>query len=1367
MIATKPTTQTNTFTNKIYWLNRLSGELPITKIITDYVTSPDSSQKNRTYQFELPITVSRQIIKFTQGSNLAIYSLLLACLKILLQKYTDSQEIIIGSPCYSELNTNNSVIPIKKAIAENLTFKNFLLEIKETLIQAYLHQDYDFTALKQLLELPLDNDFIDIIFCLTNIHDCEKIANLNNTLTITCLVDDDKITGKILYSDLLFKEATIESISRTYLRIIEQVINDVEIKISDISFLTERESKQLLLDFNNNAKDYPINKTIPELFAEQVRQTPNRIAVVDEQTALTYQQLNEQANQLARLLLNLGVQPQEFIGIYKQRDFNFLIAILAVLKAGAVYVPLDNTYPAERINYMLSNSQVRFLLTDTNTIKVLLNANKSHSQIKYLLCLDSQTETTLDDLTILGNQSWQNLSTTNSVINQTGIAPAYTIYTSGSTGLPKGTIIRHNGAINHIYAQYDALNLNSELTFLQSAPASSDISIWQFLAPLLIGGKTIIINTETVCNPEKLLQIIQQNKITLVEFVPVILKSLLDYCSSLPTEKRLLPSLQWLMVTGESVSVDLVNNWLKLYPTIPVINAYGPSEAADDITQDIITQPLPSDRRSVTIGKPLANLNLYILDRNLQLLPIGIPGEICVSGYGVGLGYWQNEEKTKASFVNNPFLTLLSKGGRGDHHRLYKTGDLGRWLPDGRIEYLGRIDNQVKIRGFRLELGEIEAQLRQNPGVKDNVVIVREDIADSKRLVAYIVPQVDDKELIGELRSFLKQRLPEYMLPSSFIVLDTLPLAPSGKIDRHKLPAPETTTSESNKTFIKPRTTVEEILASIWQEVLGIEEIGIYDNFFELGGDSILCIQAIAKSHQEQLNLTFKQMFEQQTIAKLAGVVNQTSTIANEQGILTGEVSLTPIQHYILEQNLVNPHHWNEAVLLEVSQRLNCQCLEAAIQQILIHHDALRLGFEQTPSSWRGIYLPSEAATPFVYVDLSDLPSEKQNAALETTANQLQQSLDISQGNNLKVAWFDLGKDKNSRLLVIIHHLVVDSISWRILLEDLQTAYQQLEKAEGRGQKAEEVKKIQLPPKTASLRQWTQKLQEYANSEQLQPELDYWLNPSRQHINSLPTDYLDGNNNEASAATISLQLTASDTQILLQEISTLHRLQINDLLLISLAQALTQWMGCKQLLVDLENHGREEIGVNLDISRTVGLFSSIFPVYLDLETASTPETVLKTLKQQLHSIPNKGIGYGILRYLNNNPQIRESLKSFPQAEIAFNYLGQFDSTFSESSLFKLARESTGAEASGQNQRSHLLSFGAFIINSQLEINCTYSCNLHQSNTIDALLQKWLKVLQEIIRDSQSSNTESLITSDFPLIQMSQEQLDAALNMVEF
>ena len=1362
----------NLFANKIYWLNKLSGELPVTKIEPDYAIPLGAIKQNKCLRFALSIPLSNQLISLAKGSDLAIHAILLACLKILLQKYTGDREIVVGSPSYDragllEEKENNNFVPLRSEIDNNSTFKTCLLEIKNTLIEAYIHQNCDFDELGKLLNLPKNNDsdhfsLYDIIFSLDNIHPNKKIAKLNNSLYISCSVEDNKIIGKINYSNLLYKDQPIELLAKFYRQIIKQAIDNVDIKIADITLLTTREQKQLLEEFNNNKQEYPVTKTIQELFAEQVKQTPNKIAVVHKQTCLTYQELNERANQLAWLLHNLGVNPGEFIGIYQERNINFLISILAVLKVGATYVPIDNTYPSARIEYMISNSQVRFLLTDSNHSNIILNTSQSYSQLKYLICLDSQSETKLEDLTILGDRSWQNLPTDNLEINLTGIDPAYMIYTSGSTGLPKGTIIRHQGAINHIYAQFDALNLNSDLAFLQSAPASSDISIWQFLAPILIGGKTVIINTETVCNPEQLFQIIQQNQITLVELVPVVLKSLLDYLSNLSTEERQLPSLQWMMVTGESVSVDLVNYWLSLYPAIPVVNAYGPSEAADDITQDIITQPLPTNQRIVSIGKPLANLNIYILDRAMQLVPIGVPGEICVSGYGVGLGYWQNEEKTKASFVPNPFIdesippSSLSKGGlRGD--RLYKTGDLGRWLPDGRIEYLGRIDNQVKIRGFRLELGEIEAQIRQYSGVKDNVVVVREDTPGSKQLVAYLVPAIETAELGKEVRDFLKQRLPEYMLPSFLVVLDKLPLTPSGKIDRHKLPAPEINSSDLSKTFVKPQTEVEAILASIWQEVLGVEQIGIHDNFFELGGDSILCIQAIAKAHQHQLNLTFKQIFEQQTIANLAQVIDRTQISATEQGILTGEVQLTPIQQYILEQNLANRDHWNEAVLLEVGERLDRKFLEQAIQQLLIHHDALRLKFEQTVSGWQGYYQPPEETTPFVYVDLSDLSSEEQNYALEITANQLQQSLNISQGHNLKVAWFDLGKDKNSRLLVIIHHLVVDSLSWRMLLEDLQTAYQQ----------AKQEQTITLPPKTASLRQWTQQLQEYASSEQLQQELDYWLAPSQQYITSLPVDYADGDNLEASAATISVQLTATETQFLLQEISASLRIQINDLLLISLAQVITQWTGCKQLLVDIENHGREEIGENLDISRTVGLLSSIFPAYLDLEAALTPEEVLKTLKEQLKSIPNKGVGYGILRYLSSDPQIRESLRSRRQAEVVFNYLGQFDRNVADSSLFKLAKESTGLESSEQNQRSHLLSFAAFVMGGELELECTYSQNLHQHSTIQTLLAELVRVLRETIQHCQSSDTESLTPSDFPLVQMNQEQLDAALEMVEF
>ncbi|NJO96373.1 MAG: amino acid adenylation domain-containing protein [Pleurocapsa sp. CRU_1_2] len=524
--------------------------------------------------------------------------------------------------------------------------------------------------------------------------------------------------------------------------------------------LKENEKDLLLKQFNDNAKTYPVNKTISDLFIEQVENSPDRIAVVYKQDQLTYQEVNNQANKLAAFLLELGVKQGDFVGIFQPRNPNFLISILAILKAGAAYVPLDCTYPPERIKYMLTNSEVKILLTQSSLLNIFLDDLDNYQHLKHIICLDVQDliKTKLANINLYSQVNINQFASENTTqINQASDR-AYMIYTSGSTGLPKGAIVRHDGAINHIYAQFDALDLQPGFSFLQSAPASSDISVWQFLAPILIGGRTVIADKETICNSQQLFKLIKSEKLTLVELVPVVLRSLLDYVSQLSTQERLLPNLQCMMITGEYVAVELVNRWLNLYPTVKVANAYGPTEAADDITQFIITKPFPANQRNVPIGKPLANLNLYILDQEMQLQPIGVPGEICVSGIGVGDGYWRNEEKTKESFVTNPFI------GANDHSSLlYKTGDLGRWLHNANIEFLGRIDHQVKIRGFRLELGEIEAILTQNPVVESSVVIVREDIPGDKRLIAYIVPEPKMIFLMNYLKSYATSLKKNYL----------------------------------------------------------------------------------------------------------------------------------------------------------------------------------------------------------------------------------------------------------------------------------------------------------------------------------------------------------------------------------------------------------------------------------------------------------------------------------------------------------------------------------------------------------------------------------------------------------------------------
>ncbi|MBE9052046.1 amino acid adenylation domain-containing protein [Nostocales cyanobacterium LEGE 11386] len=874
------------FSQKIYWLNQLSLEIPETNFITDYVRPIKSTGRNQHIEFELPQDLSQSLINLANNSYLSIYVVLLAVLNTLLSKYTGNNQIIVGSPVpkhQANENLVNQILPVHFHLEKTLTFTDLIFQTKQTLIDAYSHPNYHPEEILNLLNIPQNvnrHPIFDIVFLLENIHDNYYLNNCQNDITFSFLVTENVIKGKVEYKDQLFRDKSIKLIIESYSQILTQICQNPHQKISDISCITPTQQQQLLTEFNNNLKSFPVDKSLHQLFADQVQRTPNHTAVICGDNQFTYQQLNEKANQLARLLCSCGVKPGEFIGIIKQRDVNFLIAILAILKSGGVYVPIDSTYPPDRIKYMVSNSQVKFLLTDSTCD--LTECLSDCPQLKHLIFLDINSDKStlrgIVDTQIYHLLDFANLSPENLEINVSGIDPAYMIYTSGSTGLPKGAIIRHGGAINHIYAQFDVLELTEDLTFLQSAPASSDISVWQFLAPLLIGGKTIIIDTATVCDPQRLFECIQSQKITIIELVPTILTSLINYVGNLSTDARLLPHLKWMMVTGESVSVELVNKWLKFYPQTKVVNAYGPTEAADDITQLIIDHPLPENLCTVPIGKPLANLNLYILDSQMQLLPIGFPGEICVSGFGVGLGYWQNQISTKSSFIPNPFINYAKALPGTNTDFIYKTGDLGRWLPDGNIEFLGRIDHQVKIRGFRIELGEIETLLNQHPAVDDCVVVTHKEAQGNLQLVAYVVANHQSVVSISELRNFLKEKLPDYMVPAAFMMLEALPLAPSGKVDRKALPQPDHLRPELESAYVMPQTEIEKVITTVWQKALNVEKVGIEDNFFELGGHSLIMLQ-IYSQLRELLpkKLSLMEMFKYPTVSTLAKFLSEES----------------------------------------------------------------------------------------------------------------------------------------------------------------------------------------------------------------------------------------------------------------------------------------------------------------------------------------------------------------------------------------------------------------------------------------------------------------------------------------------------------
>ncbi|MEH2170919.1 MAG: amino acid adenylation domain-containing protein [Nostoc sp.] len=877
----------NLFSQKIYWLNKLSKELPETNLILDYIRPSLSSTRNKFFNFELSHDLSQKIINLAKGSDFSTYLILVSALNILLPKYTRNNDVIIGMPIYERISTgcvNSKVIPLRTQVIPQLSFKDFLFQVQDAIIGAYSHQNYHLDELIQLLKIPTIPSrcpIFDIVVLLENIHIKNDLNHLKNDITFSFLINGDMISANIEYSEYLFKEQNIKLMSRYYTNVIESIINDVDTKISDIILLKDTDKHQLLKQYNNNAKEYPVNKTINKLFEQQVFQTPSNVAVIHKKTQLTYKELNEKANQLAGLLRKLGVCKGEFVGIFKERDINFLIAILAIYKAGGAYVPVDSTYPPNRIKYMLSNSKVKFILTDFSLFHLLTDLVEDSSQLPSIICLDEivpdhKLFTNQAGLKIYKKFDFGDLPNDNVEHINDAFDPAYMLYTSGSTGLPKGAIVRHDGAVNHIYAQFDELELTEEFCFLQSAPSSTDISVWQFLAPLLIGGKTVIVDIETVAIPKQLFLVLKSSKITVVELVPALFGGLLEYTSQLPILERELPDLKWMMVVGEPVSVSWVNKWLEIYPEIKIVNAYGPTEAADDITQFIVDKPFDENQRTVPIGKPLANLNLYILDEEMKLLPIGAPGEICVSGIGVGDGYWKNEEKTKLSFVTNPFTEARKNLPPNRRDLIYKTGDLGRWLADGNIEFLGRIDHQVKIRGFRVELGEIETFLGQHPNIRENIVVADREEPDNLQLVAYVVVKTEPVPTISELRGFLRKKLPDHMLPSAFVILESLPLAPSGKVDRKALPKPDNLRPELETTYVKPRNEVERLIVDTWQKILKVEKVGIQDNFFDLGGHSLNVFQVHSKLRELlKVDLAITDLFKYPTISSLSNYFSQ------------------------------------------------------------------------------------------------------------------------------------------------------------------------------------------------------------------------------------------------------------------------------------------------------------------------------------------------------------------------------------------------------------------------------------------------------------------------------------------------------------
>jgi amino acid adenylation domain-containing protein/non-ribosomal peptide synthase protein (TIGR01720 family) len=1382
-------------TQLTYWREQLAGAPPMLELPTDRPRPTVQSLNGAAESLSLPTELTKSLKELSRQEGATLFMTLLAAFQLLLSRYSSQTDIVVGSAIANRNRAEieplvgffiNSLV-LRTRLDGDPTFRELLHRVRETALGAYAHQDLPFEMLVDHLQPQRDlsrSPLFQVMFTLQNTPH-QAVALSNSELTLTPLespATTAKFDFEINVSDLpeglalsceyntdLYDAVTIERMLGHFGNLLRAAVAEPERSISELPLLGDEERRELLVQSAGEVAPVADVDRFEEHFRTQAQRTPGAVALSCGERRVTYRELDELTDCASKRLLAAGVRHETVIGLLSERSIEWITAVLAILKSGGVYLPLDARHPPARLAQIVAQGGARLVLSGNGLEAKMREALDGSNLVDVV---------SLAELLSAGRTPPQ----PDEINGRITIYPsqlAYIIFTSGSTGAPKGAMIEQRGMFNHLAAKIRELDLRPDDCVAQTASPSFDISVWQVLAPLAAGARVEVIPDEMAHDPVALLREIERARVTVLELVPSMLRAVLQELSEGDRVHRpQLRNLRWLMVTGEVLEAKLCRQWLAEYAHVPLVNAYGPTECSDDVTHQMVIEQPVDEEREIPLGHVLDNLRIDVLNNRGQLLPEGVWGELYVGGAGVGRGYAGRADLTAERFVPDEY-----SGEAGA--RLYRTGDIGRWRR-GKLEYGGRVDEQVKIRGQRIELGEVESVLGAHETVRECAVIVRDDREGHKQLTAYVIPhrppqdansqerhrveaeKVEQWEKVFDdvrqqrevserdsaiLRRYMQERLPEYMVPSAFMILDQLPLTSNGKLDRRGLPAPDTTRHDPEQTFIEPDTPAEQTLARIWREVLGLEQVGIHDNFFVLGGDSILSIQIVSRAARAGLHLTPKDLFQHQTVAALAAAARTTGGVAAEQGIVTGEVQLTPVQHWFLTRDMTDPHHYNQAIMLAVSD-IDATLLGQVVKRLVEHHDALRLRFEPTTQGWRQ-WIVAEDTEIFTRVDLSQFAPAEQPAKIEAVATQVQAGLNLSRGPVARVVLMDLGPGRGQRLLMAIHHLAVDGVSWRILLEDLQGAYEQISRGA----------EIRLPAKTTSFKEWARQLRQYSQSEAIKFETSHWLDPQRRLVAPLPVDRPADKGAHSSARVVSVALSAEETRQLLHDVPGVYHTQIDDVLLTALARAVSAWTEQEQVLVDLEGHGREPIDEAADVTRTVGWFTAIYPVLLRVSPGAGIGESLKGIKEQLRAVPQRGIGYGLLRYLHGDDELSRKLQEIPEAQLSFNYLGQLDQVLSADSGFAGARESSGESRSGRGEREYLLDVVAGISEEQLQLSWVYSETVHRRETIERIAADCVKELREIISHCLAPQAGGFTPSDFPYAQLDQDTLDRVMTAV--
>ncbi|EPH45403.1 putative Linear gramicidin synthase subunit C [Streptomyces aurantiacus JA 4570] len=1320
-----------------YWKEHLADTPPL-DLPTDRPRPPVRTRNGATARLVLPPDTARRLVQVGRERGTTLFTTLVAAAQTFLAKVSGSSDIAVGTVTSGRdraeiqnlIGFFVNTLVLRSRVDAGRPFPAFLDDVRQTVQDAFAHQDVPFEQVVDAVQPARDTSrtpLFQVMVVLQNspaadldlpgLHAEDVESELQHAAFDLALefaeTDSGALRGALTYNTDLFDRDTAERMADQLATLLTAVADDPHRPLGALPLAADAELKSLLDQGRGTAGAVPA-ATLPELFERQVVRTPDAVALVEGARQWTYAEVDRAANRLAHRLIGQGVGPERIVALALPRARESVVAQLAVAKAGGAFLPVDPNYPAPRREFMVRDADATLVLDDAADVWVQEGPDSAPTDADRTAAL-------------------------------TPAHPAYVIYTSGSTGTPKGVVVPHHGLAGFAAAAVEQYAVGPGDRVLQFASPSFDASVLE-LCSALLSGATLVTGEEGPLVGERLAEALAEQRVSHTLIPPAALATVA------PGTAGALPDLRTLIVGAEACPPDLVERWA---PGRRMINSYGPTEATVVATW---TGPLSPGAAAPPIGRPAGATRLYVLDAALCPVPRGVTGELYVAGPGLARGYLNRPGLTAQRFLADPF------GGPGE--RMYRTGDLVLWGADGQLRFTGRADDQVKLRGFRIEPGEIESALRGSPQVRDAAVVVRAapraddpgDAADDTesgaeatagrtaaaehgRLVAYVVPADPDPESLSlaDLRDHLAGLLPPHMVPSVFVPLDRLPLTPNGKTDRRALPEPGPAHTGTG-THTAPRDDTEREIARIWGDVLGVDDVGAHDNFFHLGGDSILSMQVVSRLRREGLHLATRDLFTHQTVAELATVV-RAAPQRSEEGPVTGDVPLTPIQEWFLTTPRASHHHFNQSALLELRAAPDPTALRAALGALLKHHDALRMRFTHDADGWHQFNPPpsdgaEDGGTPVRY-DLAGLSAEEADAAMEKAADDLHTGFDLGRGPLLRAALFTGDADRPVHLLLVAHHLVVDAVSWRILCDDLEAAYHQAVRGEP----------IALGERTTSFLDWSRRLAAHVAEGGLDHELPYWQEAvTAEAVTAEPLPPADRPGPDAGETrTLTVELGEEDTTALLRSAPTAYRTRVNDVLLAALALALARWTGGDRVRLDLEGHGREDVLDDVDLSRTVGWFTTVHPVALqvpepdDLGPSRDWRALVKSVRRQLRTVPGNGLGFGALRTFGP-PEVRAELGAAAHGQVVFNYLGQWDarSTAPEGALVRAEHGSFGQDHDPRDSGSHPLEVVGAVQDGRLAFTWHHRPGLHDTETVRRVADEFATALRHIAGHARGS-----------------------------